>query len=240
MKAGISQEQIIGTAKSMGLPTDGFVQRRLARAFDLLRQDKVTEVDDGIFRVRSQWDEDKRYIVNLNHGHPSCDCPDGRRTINCKHRLASLIFAERQVKKSDVVRWKKSDVACWIDGNTIGNVWRGRTRWMCSCGKTDCKHIKKAVPAAFRFTDSGTEEARELQDKLNRLDQKQKEGKEEEEKEEDNSSSSSSPPSFVLDRSDPFQESEQLDIDQIEGRLNGEVVHKLSNSEYVMSYQGIM
>ena len=43
-----------------------------------------------------------------------------------------------------------------------------------------------------------------------------------------------------LDISDPFQECEQLDIDQIEGRGNGELVHRLSNGEYVISYKGIM
>jgi hypothetical protein len=43
-----------------------------------------------------------------------------------------------------------------------------------------------------------------------------------------------------LDISDPFKQSEQLDIDQIEGRSNGELVHHLSNGEYVISYRGIM
>ena len=36
------------------------------------------------------------------------------------------------------------------------------------------------------------------------------------------------------------EEAEQLDIDQIEGRKNGELAWKLSNGEYVISYKGVM
>jgi hypothetical protein len=43
-----------------------------------------------------------------------------------------------------------------------------------------------------------------------------------------------------LDLSNPFEESESYDIDQIEGRRNGERAWKLSNGEYVISYTGIM
>jgi hypothetical protein len=43
-----------------------------------------------------------------------------------------------------------------------------------------------------------------------------------------------------LDLRDPFQESEQNDIDQIEGRSNGELAWKLSNGTWVISYKGIM
>jgi len=43
-----------------------------------------------------------------------------------------------------------------------------------------------------------------------------------------------------LNLKDPFVESEQRDIDQIEGRLDGNLVHYLSNGEYVISYAGIM
>jgi hypothetical protein len=43
-----------------------------------------------------------------------------------------------------------------------------------------------------------------------------------------------------LDLSDPFQEAEALDIDQIEGRRNGELAWKLRSGEYVISYAGVM
>ncbi|MFQ6044147.1 MAG: SWIM zinc finger family protein [Candidatus Poribacteria bacterium] len=52
----------------------------------------VTEITDGIFRVRSQYEPEKSYIVNLNHGDPYCNCPDGERTLFCKHRIASLLY----------------------------------------------------------------------------------------------------------------------------------------------------
>ena len=99
MRLGFSQEQIIDTAKSLGLPTDGFVQRRVARAFDLVETNKVNKVTDGIFRVRSQYDPSKAYIVNVNHGAPMCDCPDGERTINCKHRIASLLYMQKHERR---------------------------------------------------------------------------------------------------------------------------------------------
>lgn len=68
----------------------------------MLNSNKVTEITDGIFRVRSQYEPEKSYIVNLNHGDPyppfkggqggCCNCPDGERTLFCKHRIASLLY----------------------------------------------------------------------------------------------------------------------------------------------------
>ena len=108
MKLGFSQQEIIATAKSLGLPTDGFIQRRLARAIDLVATDKVTEVDDSIFRVHSQYDAAKSYIVNLNgdwekmSAKPSsfCDCPDHQKHTGatCKHMIASMLYAQRQAQ----------------------------------------------------------------------------------------------------------------------------------------------
>ena len=103
MRLGFSQQEIIGTAKSLGLPTDGFIQRRVARAHDLVESNKVSKIDDGIFRVSSQYDVAKSYIVNLNgdwekmSAKPSsfCDCPDHQKHTgdSCKHMIASMIFA---------------------------------------------------------------------------------------------------------------------------------------------------
>ena len=73
-------------------------------------------------------------------------------------------------------------------------------------------------------SECGTSKAKELQDKLNS----------------DNGTGDIKSPSHKLDVSNPFEESEQLDIDQIEGRSNGDLVHKLSNGKYVVSYHGIM
>jgi len=81
------------TAVMLGLPEGhSFIRRRISRAYDLLNSNKVTEITDGIFRVRSQYEPEKSYIVNLNHGDPYCNCPDGERTLFCKHRIASLLY----------------------------------------------------------------------------------------------------------------------------------------------------
>ena len=73
-------------------------------------------------------------------------------------------------------------------------------------------------------SECGTETAKALQEKLSG----------------DNGTGDTKSPSHKLDASDPFQECEMLDIDQIEGRSNGDLVHVLSNGEYAVSYQGIM
>ena len=250
MRIGFSQQEIIDTAKTLGLPTDGFVQRRVARAFDLVESNKVSQIDDGIFRVRSQYDASKAYIVNVNHGQPSCDCPDGERTINCKHRIASLLYARRQAQAITIIKttdgnegdyWRR----CWCiaQGNKRTVVYEEPDgRLFCNCGAyyQDCKHkqlviktVTKELKAIAKekpvVNECGSNEAKALQDKLN--GQLNSQG--------NNGNGAYCAPS-KLDLSDPFQESESYDIDQIEGRKNGELAWKLSNGEYVISYQGIM
>ena len=281
MKLGFSQSEIIATAKALGLPTAGFIQRRIARAYDLVESNKISRIDDGIFRVRSQYEADKSYIVNLNHGEPSCDCPDGERTINCKHRIASLLYAQKQASR---------EAGLTIYDETI-NSYFGRGRWIvtdhyrkakyivyretngrlicpCPSGRTDCEH-KKAIKA-FRLqscetcqrTDSpdslskmantdyengkdtrriepveikrivnecGTDQAKAIQDRLN-------------DRQKNNGTGAKAPSQQQsrLNRDDPFQQSELNDIDQIEGRSNGELAWKLSNGDYCISYRGIM
>jgi hypothetical protein len=245
MKFGFSQSEIITTAKGLGLPTDGFVQRRVARAIDILESNKVNEIDDGIFRVHSQYDENKSYIVNVNHGAPYCDCPDGERTINCKHRIASLLYARRQAQAITVIKttdgndgdyWRR----CWCiaQGNRRTLVYEEPDgRLFCNCGAyyNDCKHKQLVIKAVTNslariVNECGSNEAKALQDQMNgQLDSQN-----------NNGNGAQAPSQMQLDISDPFQEAESLDIDQIEGRSNGEFVHKLSNGEYVISYKGIM
>ena len=115
--------------------------------------------------------------------------------------------------------------------------------WMKNSGDTDYPdihfHCKHAIAARIwlyrdgngngskrRVNECGTERAKAIQDKLNG--------------DNENNGNGVQPPSHQLDTSDPFQECESLDIDQIEERRNGELVHKLSNGEYVISYRGIM
>ncbi|MEK7396627.1 MAG: hypothetical protein AAB116_06790 [Candidatus Poribacteria bacterium] len=77
--------------------------------------------------------------------------------------------------------------------------------------------------------ECGSNEAKAIQDRLN--DSQNNNG---------NGAQKAPSQTMSLDIRDPFQESEQLDIDQIEGRRNGEVTWKLRNGEYVISYKGIM
>jgi hypothetical protein len=262
MKLGFSQQEIIGTAKSLGLPTDGFIQRRIARAFDLVESNKVSQIDDGIFRVRSQYEPDKSYIVNVNHGAPYCDCPDGERTINCKHRIAALLFNQNKQAQAIVARneaicfnhiakiikttdgddgdyWRR----CWLikQGNSRPMVYEERDRRLfCNCGAhyEDCEHkqlviraVKKELNEKRIVNECGSNEALELQNKLNGQSDSR-----------NNKGNGAQAPSqaMKLDLRDLFQQSEQLDIDQIEGRKNGELAWKLSNGEYVISYAGVM
>ena len=79
--------------------------------------------------------------------------------------------------------------------------------------------------------ECGTEQAKAIQDKLNGQSDSR-----------NNKGNGAQAPSqaMKLDLRDLFQQSEQLDIDQIEGRKNGELAWKLSNGEYVISYAGVM
>ena len=133
----------------------------------------------------------------------------------------------------------------------------------CACGKKKCRHccrvrshataIRKVTAEGVPSEDGiaprdngkrienecGTSEAKSLQDKLNGNN-----GTVEHTGvafgEPCDSSESHPSQHNPLDVSNPFEESEQLDIDQIEGRSNGDLAHKLSNGKWVISYNGIM
>jgi hypothetical protein len=243
MKSTISQEQINDTAVSLGIPTIPFFQRRIARAYNLVETNKVNEIspDDGFYRVHSQYD-DKIYTVEVNHGNPSCSCPDGEKTVYCKHMIASMMIAHEQEQTVPVLTVKETAhtefvKASWVvtDSTLYTNVWQDLNgKICCVCGayyKRDCIH-KQTIRDYYDngngskgiVNDCGTETAKGLQNKLNGS----------------NGTGDTKSPSHKLDASDPFQECEMLDIDQIEGRSNGDLAHKLSNGEYAVSYQGIM
>jgi len=197
MKLGFSQSEIIPTATNLGLPTKGFVQRqrRVAHAYDLV-SNKVMEIDDGIFRVRSQYEPQKSYIVNINRGHPSCDCPDGQRTINCKHRIASLLYLRQEIDALTIHALERSEgtdethKSCnqrgrWIvtddQNKVVYHIYRDiNGNLICPCGrKSDCKHRKaikeyisknkiKNECLSASAQAGGTEFAVEIQAKLNR------------------------------------------------------------------------
>ena len=263
MKSTISQEQISETAVRLGIPDHPFVARRIARAFDLVETNKVNEVshDDGFYRVHSQYD-DKIYTVELNHGNPAvtrlakgkacaphCTCPDNERTIFCKHSIASMMVAQEQEHKAKSLIVKETAhnekvKASWVvtDGKRYTNVWQDLNgKVCCVCGayyKKDCVH-KQAIRDYYDggngkgiVNDCGSASAKALQDKLNGNN---------------GTGDNSSPVHHQLDVTNPFEESEQRDIDQINGNgwrvrshALGDLVHKLSNGEYVISYRGIL
>lgn len=252
MKLGFSQPEIIQTATTLGLPTKGFVQRRVAHAYDLVESNTVMEVDDGIFRVRSQYEPHKSYLVNINHGHPSCDCPDGQRTINCKHRIASLLYLRQEIDALTIT--DETHKSCNQRGRflitddqdkVVYHIYRdGKGRLICPCGrKSDCKHrkaIKEYIIKNKIKNEYGTERGQEIQEQLNRhLNRLKHSGKE-----------SKNPSQIQLSLDNPFEEAESYDIDQIEGRRNvpilgipqsgGDLAWKLSNGQYIISYKGIM
>ena len=253
MKNQFSQEQINDTAVSLGIPTIPFFQRRIARAYDLVETNKVTFVTDDISRVRSQYDPKAIYTVEVNHGNPHCTCPDNERTIFCKHSIASMMLAKAQEQKASKLtiydeskgsrygRWQIMDYGK-KKGYIVDRDSEGTLSCPCCSRSTQCRH-KKAVRTyiggnAKITSECGTETAKALQDKLNGSN---------------GTGDNQTPVHHQLDTSNPFQECEQLDIDQIEGRswrvrrddnpsrhALGDLVHVLSNGEYVISYRGIM
>ena len=79
--------------------------------------------------------------------------------------------------------------------------------------------------------ECGSEHAKEIQDKLNsQLPKSENSG---------NGDAKSPSHPMKLDVRDPFQQSEKNDIDQVEGRKNGELAWNI-NGKYVISYKGIM
>ena len=266
MKTQFTQEQISQTAVKLGIPDHPFVARRIARAYDLVASNKVNEVshDEGLYRVHSQYD-DKIYTVELNHGTPHCTCPDGAKTVYCKHSIASMMLAQAQKQKAskltiyDDTFDKRNGKRNSKYGRWIVNDYKVRKGYVvyrdkhdklhCACGKKNCRHRKAVhlsacIAQAGKIADNGAEgfardntamrienecgtpEAKLLQEKLNGS----------------NGTAGESQPStdHQLDVTNPFEECEQRDIDQIEGRSNGDLAYKLSNGEYVISYRGIM
>ncbi len=246
-----SQDEIRNTVVSLGLPEHPYFMRRAARAMDLLDTGKVNFVGDEIFRVHSQFD-DTIYHVELNHGTPGCTCADHQKNpgVLCKHMIAATIYS-KQAKSTVKVTWDDTENSYHKRGRWWVTDYKRKVKYIvyrdgdgkliCPCGrKPDCEH-RKAIREYLNNNgggngskiknECGSNEAKALQDQMNgQLDSQNNNG---------NGAKAPSQPQ-QLDLSDPFQESEQNDIDQIEGRKNGELAWKLSNGEYVISYKGIM
>ena len=230
----------------------------------------VNFVGDEIFRVQSQFDDTIYHVeLNhgtpgcLPYGvsPEGCTCADHQKNpgVLCKHMIAATIYSKQApaitiVKTTDGNEsdyWRR----CWLiaQGNRRTVVYEEHDgRLFCTCGAyyQDCKHKQLVIKAVTKelkaiakpTSDCGTDRAKAIQEKLNgQIDSQNDNGNGATGGfvTADNHQQAPSQPT-KLDLRDPFQQSEQLDIDQIEGRLNGQLVHKLSNGEYVISYQGIM
>ena len=254
-----SQDEIRNTVVSLGLPEHPYFMRRAARAMDLLDTGKVNFVGDDIFRVHSQFD-DKHYHVELNHGNPGCTCPDHQKNpgVLCKHMIGATLYKKERQATQMIIRRRNDGLWCIIDGNHLVQITTINGKLFCNCSicrhsrqQADCDY-KKAVLDMVKadlkalnadsdalssmsnkpVNECGSNEAKALQDKMN--GQLTKSG--------NNGNGAKQAPSQPqqLDLSDPFQESESYDIDQIEGRKNGELAWKLSNGKYCISYAGVM
>lgn len=229
IKLGFNQKEIVNLAKDLGLPSDGFIQRRIVRAQDLVKSNKVSQIDDDIFRVRSQYEPQKSYIVNLNHGHPSCDCPDGEHTCHCKHRIASMLYLrDKQAEQMTIIRIIKGTESdgwrwCWLikQGNKRIMIYDEHDRRLfCNCGAHygDCEHkrlvietTKKKLEQKPVVNECGSNEAKALQDKLNSQSDSQNDS---------GNGAHKAPSQDDIDPlSRPFVESDKLDEQQI---LTGE------------------
>ncbi|MBI4738824.1 hypothetical protein HY772_04645, partial [Candidatus Woesearchaeota archaeon] len=206
--------------------------RRAARAFDLYHSGKVEHVNTHTFKVASQYDRQEPYEVKIKQtpylkagGYAYFTCQDWMNysgdqdlpDVNfwCKHSIAALVWLHN----------RREGTSLPVNNNGNGN---GKREFTDACRLTV-------------VNECGSNEAKAIQDKLNgQIDsQKNADGR---------AQALSSQPQLdqramrytTPSTSNPFEESESYDIDQIEGRRNGEVTWKLRNGEYVISYRGIM
>jgi len=82
----------------LSLPDEPFIRRRVARAMGMSK----SSIDVEHQRVHSQASPEIWYNINLDSGSPSCSCPDGNRTIFCKHRIALMLAVVNENEKGEL------------------------------------------------------------------------------------------------------------------------------------------
>ena len=77
-------------AAAMGLPTNRDSFRRIARANSILFHGLVKSTAlHYLYKVQSQFHQDKTYLVIQQEGGYQCTCPDfTKRRLPCKHAIA--------------------------------------------------------------------------------------------------------------------------------------------------------
>ncbi len=89
-KNWMTEGEMKAAATAMDLPTDRSSLRRVARANAILfnKLVKATALD-YLYRVESQFQQDKTYLVIQQEGGYQCTCPDfTKRQLPCKHAIA--------------------------------------------------------------------------------------------------------------------------------------------------------
>jgi len=214
----------------LGIQDDSHTLRRAARAFDLYHSGKVEHVNDHTFVVASQYDRQRPYQVTL---HPPLPLPRGEGATKmygyCTCQDWMNYSGDMDVPNVDFWCKHMISAALWLHNNGNGNGNGNLTSI-----KNECRlDLTKEVDLGMSNQDKecGTDEAKAIQAKLNgQIDSLGNNG----------NGAKQAPSQPQLDISDPFQECESYDIDQVEGRRDGEMAWKLRNGEYVISYQGVM
>jgi hypothetical protein len=181
---------------------------------------------------------------NLKYACKVLDIPDDKHTLRRASRAFDLYFSGKVEHLGNhtfkVASQYGNPLPYTVSISKAGISYCTCQDWMNNSGDDvypdvhfHCKHaiaarIYLARQQAKVKYNNGSKEAAEIEAKLNGDDSNN-----------NNGTGGDNRPS-ELDLSDPFQESEYLDIEQIEGRGNGDLAHKLSNGEYVISYKGIM
>ena len=203
----------------LGISDDKHTLKRASRAFDLYNSGKVEHLN-----ARCDADGSRRNAFRADH------------TFAVKSQYRERLPYQVHISKSgtsyctcpdwrnysgdlvlpDVHFHCKHAISAriWLHHN--GNGWRVRSHALGSKMTSEC----------------GTSEAKALQEKLNGSN---------------GTGDNQSPVHYQLDVTNPFEESEALDIEQINGNgwrvrshALGDLVHHLSNGEYIISYHGIM
>ena len=105
----VTDVQVQHVCRQFKLSLEASQRERVARAFDILKQHKVTLVhsnqDYTYWNVQSQHDKGTYQVVQSNRfNHFACMCPDARKnrvgteafqTLQCKHAIACQMEWER-------------------------------------------------------------------------------------------------------------------------------------------------
>ena len=89
-KNWMTETEMKSTAAAMNLPTDRDTLRRIARANAILFHGLVKATAlDYLYKVQSQFQQDRTYLVIQLEKQYQCTCPDfAKRRLPCKHAIA--------------------------------------------------------------------------------------------------------------------------------------------------------